>query len=693
MCWLLYKSTSSSKHKMSESNSILSNIFKRVRLPSPGNNTSYFSFKDPGSPSIFYDSGYNESLKDQSFNYAEAEHKREQNDRGLPEYSKHAHPSSLCASVSSSIENKHNTTLLSGRKEASIHTDYSETPRIAKKELSIRRRLLVSKAASAGALGCSERQLSPSGNSCKKTCSSLFHSFDERISKSALDSPRDKSYQPLATSTLKSEDTISGSQRLRLAFSQQRTSTIDDSKPKGNLLSEPSLSPIQPQFSADTHSCFFDSALQSINDKNTCSKLVGTPQCRLPRTNDDKSITPINSIVEGFHLTIAEITTPPVTEIGNLSLLTPDSISYKALSCDKSEDSSSEHDGSFQELRKCSEPSSTVKSKRKLRKLQRSRRLSTLSERGSQSEKEENDSTFSNSKCDLKISAGCSNEDSDLVFSANDNRCMVPNPENLSRTPALQLIHTLFMQNRSKKKEESDLLNNTGGLDISLLKCVVAQLIGKKMGIKKLDILTELRDRHLKHVLTMILDILTVESLCSMWNVCQNWREIIVLDKQANRRRKFYIKQLRAATKRNIANAEDAATRLMMTRLALRPVQAQGKSPALKTQPVLNKSLTPQGCSSILQSTSKHEAYVKVAQTLFTGEALKPCPKCQSPAKYESFKKRGLCSREDCAFDFCSLCLCDFHGSRDCSTSSWKWQNTKYALPGSAKSKRNLKRL
>ncbi|XP_060627678.2 F-box only protein 43 [Anolis sagrei] len=678
---------------MSESNSILSNIFKRVRLPSPSNNTSFFSFKDSGSPSIFYDSGYNESLKDQSFNYAEAEHKREQNDKGLPEYFKHAHSSSSCASVPSPIENKH-ITLLSERKEASIYTNYSETPRIAKKELSIRRRLLVSKAASAGALACAERQLSPSGNSRKKTCSSHSLSFDERISKCALDSPRDKNYQPLATSTLKSEETISGSQRLRLAFSQQRTSTIDDSKPNVSLLPEPScLSPIQPQCSTGTHSYFFDSALQSFHGKNTCSELIGTPQCSLSGTNDDKSITPINSLVEEFHLTIAEINTPPVTEIGNLSLLTPDSISYKALTCDKSEESSSEHDGSFQELRKCSEPSSTVKSKRKLRKLQRSRRLSTLSECGSQSEKEEHDSTSSNSKCDLKISAGDSNEDSDLVFSVNDNRSMVPNPENLSKTPTLQLIHTLFMQSRSKKKEETELLKNIGGLDISLLKCVVAQLIGKKMGVEKLDILTELRDRHLKHVLTMILDIVTVESLCSMWNVSQNWREIIVLDKHANRRRKFYIKQLRTTTKKNISNAEDAATRLMMTRLALRPVQAQGKSPALKTQPVLNKSLTPQGCSSILQSTSKHEAYIKVAQTLFIGEALKPCPKCQSPAKYESVKKRGLCSREDCAFDFCSLCLCDFHGSRDCSTSSSKWQNTKYALAGSAKSKRNLKRL
>ncbi|XP_042322100.1 F-box only protein 43 [Sceloporus undulatus] len=680
---------------MSESNSILSNILKRGKLTSPGNSTRYFSFKESGSPSIFYDSGYNESLKDPSFNYTEAEHKGGQNDRGLPEYSKHAHSSSVCTSVSSPIENKHNVIVSSEKKEASVHTDYSETPRVAKKDLSIRRRLLVPKAASVGAFGCYERQVSSSGNSGGKTCSSHFLSFDERISRCALDSSRDKSYQPLATSTLKSDDSTSACQRLRHVFSQQRTSTIDDSKPKGSLLSEPGcLSPIQPQLSTDTHSSFFDSALTSFSDQNTCSELVGTPHCRLYRTND-KSVTPVNSLLEGFNLSIAEINTPSSTEISNFSPLTTDNSSYNSLGYDKSEDSLSDHEGSFQELlQKCSEPSSLLNSKRKARTLQRSRRLSTLSECGSQSEKEEDYvTTFSNSKCKLKKPAGCIGEDSELVFSVDDNSHMVPNLENISKTPALQLIHKLFTQNKSKRTEETDLLKNTDGVDMSLLKCIVAQLIGKKMGIEKLDILTELRDRDLKHVLTMILDILTVESLCSMWKVSKNWREIVVQDKHANRRRKLYVKQLRAVTKKNLLDVEDAATRLMMTRFALRPVQAQAKSVASQLQSAFSESLTLQRRSPILQSTSKQEAYIKVAQTLFSDEALKPCPKCQCPAKYQSLKKRGLCSREDCAFDFCSLCLCAFHGSRDCSTSSPYWQNTKYALPGSAKSKRNLKRL
>ncbi|XP_020640996.3 F-box only protein 43 isoform X1 [Pogona vitticeps] len=693
---------------MSESHSVLPNILKKGKLTSPCNSIKLCNFKDTCSPSIFHDSGYNESLKDPSFDYTDAEHKGEHNKRSLPEYFKHTHSSSLCTSVLSPIENR-NTIFLSERKEASLHSDYFETPRVAKKDLSLRRRLLVSKAASAGALGCTERLVSSLGQSQKKTCLPRFLSFDERISKHALNSPREKSYKPLATSTLKSEDPPSGCQKLRLLFSQQRTSTIDDSKPQGTLLSEPDcLSPIQSKSSTETPNSFFDSALTSFNDQSICSELVRDTHYTVSKTNDDKCVTPVNSLVEGFNLTIAEIYTPPTKEISNLNLLTPDSScnsSYNSLGFDRSEDSLSDHEGSFQELlQKCrknkqiescdvrqkSNESSFSNSKRKVRKLLHSRRLSTLSECGSQSEKEDCDIVLANSQCTKNPATGSLNEDHELVFNEDDNNCVVPNLENLSRTPALQVVHILFMQSRSKRMEQNELQKNIKGADLSAVKCIVAQLIGKKMGIEKIDVLTELRDRNLKHILTMILDILTVESLYSMWNVSKNWREIIIQDKYANRRRKLYMKQLRTATKGSLLDPEDAATRLMMTRFALRRVQAQAKSSVLQSQLFHNESLTPLRYS---QSTSKQDKYIKVAQTLFSDEALKPCPKCQCPAKYQSIKNRGLCSREDCAFDFCILCLCAFHGSRDCSSLSTKRQNRKDALPGSAKSKRNLKRL
>lgn len=486
---------------MSETHSILSNIFKSGRLTSPGNSARYCSFKDSCSPSIFHDSGYNESIKDPSFYYTDAECKGEQNET---EYSKYLHSSSLCTSVLSPI--KHNAILSEGQ-DANIPRDYCETPKVAKKDSTLRRRLLVSKAASVGALGFSEKQLLSSGNK-KKTCLAHFLSFDERISKRALDSPKEKSYKPLATSTLKIEESNSDCQKLRFMFSQQRTSTIDDSKPKGSLSEPAGLSPIQSKSFTITPNVLTESAHICFSKQS--SGLIRNSQSSL---SDDKFITPINNLVERFNLNTSETNTPSAKEISDLSLLTSDTSSYNSFGSDKSEESLSDHEGSFQELlQKRNESSSSLNSKRKVRKLQRSRRLSTLSERGSQSEKEEDYNTVANSKLKQKVDDFI-NEDNELVFKEDESKCMAPNFGNLSITPALQVIHEIFTQNRNKRADKKDLLKKFDGDNLSVLKYIVAQLIGKKMGIEKLDILTELKDRDLKHILATILAILNVESL------------------------------------------------------------------------------------------------------------------------------------------------------------------------------------
>uniref|UniRef100_A0ACB8FFD5 Uncharacterized protein n=1 Tax=Sphaerodactylus townsendi TaxID=933632 RepID=A0ACB8FFD5_9SAUR len=525
--------------------------------------------------------------------------------------------------------------------------DSYETPKVAKKDLSLRRRLLVSKAASVSAVGWSERQACLESNR-KKISVPHFLSFDERVSKSALDSPRPLNYKPLATSTLKIEDPSPSCQKLRHVFSQQRTSTIDETKPQGSLLSEPAcLSPIQTNsstnsFVANTPSSFADSALTSFNRQSTYAELVRTPQCPLPETSIDGFVTPINRLIEGFHFNTSEINISSAKTLSDSDLLTSDSSSCNSLGFDKLEDSLTDQEGSFQELLQKRNESPVVPNSRKkvrIRKLQRSRRLSTLSECGSQSEKEE-DGALANSKCKQETADVSIREDRKLIF--NEDKYMVLNLGDLTRTPALQMIHEVFTQGRSKNTERNDLSRNIDGTDVTVLKCIVARLIGKKMGLEKLDILTELRERDLKHVLGMILGVVTVEGLC---------------------------------------------------RFALRPVQAQAKSAVLPMASSWIEFFTPVGCSPLHQSASKQEAYVKVAKTLLSDEALKPCPRCQCPAKYQPLKKRGLCSREDCAFDFCISCLCAFHGSKDCYSLSAKRQNRKNALPGSAESKRNLKRL
>ncbi|MEQ2272428.1 hypothetical protein XENORESO_021787, partial [Xenotaenia resolanae] len=72
-----------------------------------------------------------------------------------------------------------------------------------------------------------------------------------------------------------------------------------------------------------------------------------------------------------------------------------------------------------------------------------------------------------------------------------------------------------------------------------------------------------------------------------------------------------------------------------------------------------------------------------VAKTLFSDQSLRPCPRCQHPARCHSVKSEGVCSRGDCGFQFCILCLCAFHGSKECGSQSAGRRKKDKLLPGS----------
>lgn len=74
-------------------------------------------------------------------------------------------------------------------------------------------------------------------------------------------------------SSLVTEDGISSSQKLRLSFSQHKTSTVDDSTGECGLLGVECLSPIQGNdFKGSITHDFNDSSL-SVSDENTCPEL------------------------------------------------------------------------------------------------------------------------------------------------------------------------------------------------------------------------------------------------------------------------------------------------------------------------------------------------------------------------------------------------------------------------------------
>lgn len=231
-----------------------------------------------------------------------------------------------------------------------------------------------------------------------------------------------------------------------------------------------------------------------------------------------------------------------------------------------------DHDGSFQELLLSSsrgncETPNLVEAKRRSR-LQRQHRLSTLKEGGSQSEEDptvRNDQRYgslSHSKdvfdvCDTPHSvlfikgANCMASDSlapakqDYVTPvrvANDKLENVTSktgliqdvtplratPVNLSLTPALQLVHALCQQKAQMFVGQSpslkEQLKTTAALAETPLvfrtTMPLVGLIGRKMGIGKVDILTELKKRNLRHILAVIFSHLTSENIhrCVVFN-------------------------------------------------------------------------------------------------------------------------------------------------------------------------------
>ncbi|XP_055402505.1 F-box only protein 43 [Bubalus kerabau] len=646
------------------------------------------SFGDLCSTSSFQDSGYSELLKSCSFDNTDKEFfgKKERGSTLIHEYPETS-SLALTHSLESPTQRKRFVFL---RKENDKTPELCETPKVSGKKHLPRRRLDIS-------FSLLDRDVESHSSSLESSTSQVPN-LEKNIPSSASGFPRQGNFSSSVSSTLRTGEVTSSSQKLRLNFSQQKTSTVDDSKDDCGLFEVECISPIQGSNFKDSITHDFSDSSLCINNENTYPELLGSSvggtSCR---TDEDIFVTPISNLVPSVKFNASRRFSPSAGVRRNIS--TPEDSGFNSLCLDKSEDSLSEQEGSFQELLQKHKGTLKVRDTiKKSRRLGRLRRLSTLREQGSQSETEEENQTYLSSSESTPATASDVSESQPSSDSKSEDLSF----KNLSKTPALQLVHELFMKSKRKRFQQNsahELLEERDGGKIAVLQRVLAGLIGKKMGIEKLDILTELKYRNLKHVLAMVLDSLTAESLCSVWKVSRNWREIIVQDKKANRRRKLHITQLKTNSEGAILDVEDAATRLhLLNRSALRSVQAQARTPGFQKEQASTFSpwgevLTPIASSSVTHLSSKQEEYVKVAKTLFIDEALKPCPRCQSPAKYQPYKKRGLCSRTACGFDFCVLCLCAYHGSEECSRGAAKPRNRKDVLPGSAQSKRNLKRL
>ncbi|XP_007894957.2 F-box only protein 43 [Callorhinchus milii] len=557
---------------------------------------------------------------------------------------------------------------------------FFETPKAMTKVIPLRRRLLQSHLASDGSVQSSKTpQQSLEVNPSNYSCSRLY-SEDGICLDSSLDSPGDLNFEALGVSTLKGEERTTSCRNKRYLFAQQRTSTVDDLKSKNQLAPDKCATPDGfPIYNLDISNlcCSRGNTVCSLTEPFKTPSGSG----KVTVIEEHQFLTPMNKFAENLNLNLPlceSLPRSPSHEKLDASI-TEDS-GYNSVGLEKS-DSFSNHEGSFQELVQLEETPKTVDHKKHLRTLERSKRLSTLRERGSQSEAEDETKNvvLKGSGYILRDSEVSVTEDT--VFEKEACNESLLDVEDLSYMPALQLVKEMCMRKRKRPEDQ-------GLLTLAESKLSLPGLIGRKMGLEKVDMLKELLSRNLMHILTLILGYISVEDICRAWKASKVWKKIIKQDKTAYLKRKRYLDKIRELKVGSFPWAPDAETRCNLpNRSAFKTVQAQ----ALTRTP--QRQVDSAERSSNPRSASKREEFLKIAKTLFNNEALKPCPRCQSPAKYNPMKKQGLCSSDDCAFDFCTQCFCAFHGSKECSSRSAKCLGKKEAAPGSAQSKRNLKRL
>nr|XP_023683870.1 F-box only protein 5 isoform X2 [Paramormyrops kingsleyae] len=158
--------------------------------------------------------------------------------------------------------------------------------------------------------------------------------------------------------------------------------------------------------------------------------------------------------------------------------------------------------------------------------------------------------------------------------------------------------------------------------------------------------------------------------------VNRSWQKIVLQDIKARKRCHAAERPFWESRKSSPFSTRDLAA----SRVALSCIQG------LASTPKQNKN-----CSRQTRSIE----YQEVVSTLKQHECLKKCRRCGSPAKCNPATLRATCTRASCGFDFCTQCLCDYHGSSLCPlrTPGPVGLSPSSPVVGGSRSKRNIRRL
>ncbi|XP_060943718.1 F-box only protein 5 [Limanda limanda] len=228
------------------------------------------------------------------------------------------------------------------------------------------------------------------------------------------------------------------------------------------------------------------------------------------------------------------------------------------------------------------------------------------------------------------------------------------------------------------------------------------RVIGGKMGREYVDMFANLLSRNMRSILSDILALLDDMDLISCKRVSRTWRRIIGEDTSATNRCLQAEESLRESMS-SLGHNDSGLTRdIGVSRVVLSCIQTRANSTvsssSSSTSSRVHRRITPpqKGSTPHSQGTRFTE-FTKAARSLKQHESLRCCKRCGSPATHSPEMQRATCTRLNCLFDFCTCCQETFHGSTPCRTvESRSHSFTSRAtpvLPGSARSKRNVRRL
>uniref|UniRef100_UPI00358E6B89 F-box only protein 43-like isoform X2 n=1 Tax=Myxine glutinosa TaxID=7769 RepID=UPI00358E6B89 len=224
-------------------------------------------------------------------------------------------------------------------------------------------------------------------------------------------------------------------------------------------------------------------------------------------------------------------------------------------------------------------------------------------------------------------------------------------------------------------------------------------LIGKKMGLIHFDVLSELHRRDLWHIVNCIIESMDLPDVLSAMDVSKIWRKIFMPFLQSKQWELLESKVLKE-------NKSQESWGYADRRLALSSLQHVGTAgrspyPLRPYNHALSSPRTSAKGGDKALPRDRAARFHQAASELRVDEELRMCPRCQFPARYDRIQERAVCVSLSCTYDFCERCMCAYHGSRPCSTSSLGAGSTpglrsrrgNEGVPGTKQSKQRLRRL